>query len=55
MAEAALVARLEARLDKYEKAMKGAEDTADKTVNNIERSLHQRNRDRRSGEKLAGA
>src|SRR5215203_2075031 len=37
--EAALVARLEARMDKYEKAMKGAEETADQTVTKIERSF----------------
>jgi hypothetical protein len=37
--EAALVARLEARMDKYEKAMKGAEETADKTVKGIENSF----------------
>src|SRR5215203_5925324 len=38
-AEAALVARLEARMDKYEKAMKGAEETADRTVKGIENSF----------------
>jgi hypothetical protein len=37
--EAALVARLEARMDKYEKAMKGAEETADRTVKGIENTF----------------